>query len=101
MPKFIGAVDLGTTSNRFVLFDHKGRINGLAQKEHRQIFPKPGWVEHDPLEIWDNTREVIREVLAKTGTAATDDQLGRQQVRGRRGCAGRDCASQSSAMSAQ
>jgi glycerol kinase len=72
MPKYIGAVDLGTTSNRFILFDHKGQIKGLAQKEHRQIFPKPGWVEHDPLEIWDNTREVIREALAKTGAAAND-----------------------------
>jgi glycerol kinase len=72
MAKYIGALDLGTTSNRFILFDHAGRIINLAQKEHRQIFPRPGWVEHDPLEIWNNTREVIRDVLAKTGASAGD-----------------------------
>jgi glycerol kinase len=72
MAKYIGAVDLGTTSNRFILFDHGGRIIGLAQKEHRQIFPQPGWVEHDPLEIRDNTLEVIREAMTKTGVNSTD-----------------------------
>ena len=72
MAKYIGAVDLGTTSNRFILFDHGGRVAGLAQKEHRQIFPQPGWVEHDPLEIWNNTREVIREALTKTGASLSD-----------------------------
>jgi glycerol kinase len=72
MTKYIGAVDLGTTSNRFILFDHSGRIIGLAQKEHRQIFPQPGWVEHDPLEIWNNTQEVIREALSKTGITSAD-----------------------------
>ncbi len=66
MEKFIGAIDLGTTSNRFIIFDSQGRIKGLEQKEHRQIFPKPGWVEHDPMEIWNNTCEVIRGALAKT-----------------------------------
>ena len=72
MAKYIGAVDLGTTSNRFILFDHSGRVAGLAQKEHRQIFPQPGWVEHDPLEIWNNTREVIREALTKIGASLSD-----------------------------
>jgi len=67
MEKYVGAVDLGTTSNRFIIFDNTGRIVGLAQKEHGQIFPKPGWVEHDPIEILNNTRDVIREALAKTG----------------------------------
>ena len=67
MSKYIGAVDLGTTSNRFILFDHGGRIIVWRQKEHRQIFPKPGWVEHDPLEIWNNTQEVIRGALVKPG----------------------------------
>jgi glycerol kinase len=67
MKKYVGAVDLGTTSNRFIIFDDTGRIVGLSQKEHRQIFPKPGWVEHDPMEIWTNAQEVIREALAKTG----------------------------------
>ncbi len=72
MAKYIGALDLGTTSNRFILFDHGGRIIDLAQKEHRQIFPKPGWVEHDPLEIWNNTREVIRDGLTKSGASVAD-----------------------------
>jgi len=67
MGQYIGAVDLGTTSNRFIIFDHQGRIVGVDQKEHEQIFPKPGWVEHDPMEIWENTRSVIRGALGKTG----------------------------------
>jgi glycerol kinase len=72
MAKYIAAIDLGTTSNRFILFDHAGRIIHMAQKEHRQIFPQPGWVEHDPLEIWNNTREVIRDVLARTKTSVAE-----------------------------
>jgi glycerol kinase len=72
MAQYIGALDLGTTSNRFIIFDHSGRSMGSAQKEHRQIFPQPGWVEHDPLEIWNNTREVIREALIKTGLKPED-----------------------------
>jgi len=73
MDRYVGAVDLGTTSNRFIIFDDTGRIVGLAKKEHEQIFPKPGWVEHDPMEIRNNTRDVIREALAKTGV--TGDQI--------------------------
>lgn len=73
MEKYVGAVDLGTTSNRFIIVDNTGRIVGLAQKEHGQIFPKPGWVEHDPMEILNNTRDVIREALAKTGV--TGDEI--------------------------
>jgi glycerol kinase len=72
MTQYIGAIDLGTTSNRFIVFDHSGRIIGLAQKEHRQIFPQPGWVEHDPQEIRDNTLEVIHEALIKTGLKIGD-----------------------------
>ncbi|CCH47889.1 glycerol kinase GlpK [Pseudodesulfovibrio piezophilus] len=67
MVKYIGAVDSGTTSSRFIIFDEKGRIVGLDQKEHRQIYPGPGWVEHDPMEIWNNTQEVIRGALTKSG----------------------------------
>ena len=67
MADFIGAIDQGTTSSRFIIFDHQGRIRGLDQKEHRQIFPRPGWVEHDPMEIWQNTQEVIQGALAKAG----------------------------------
>jgi len=52
MSKYIGAVDLGTTNNRFIIFNRQGKIVGLDQKEHEQIFPRPGWVEHDPMEIW-------------------------------------------------
>jgi glycerol kinase len=72
MVPYIGAVDLGTTSNRFIIFDHQGRIVGVDQKEHEQIFPKPGWVEHDPMEIWENTRSVIRGALGKTGIRGAD-----------------------------
>ncbi|MFP3999230.1 MAG: glycerol kinase GlpK [Desulfobacterales bacterium] len=72
MGDYIGALDLGTTSNRFIVFDRRGRIVGSSQKEHEQIFPQPGWVEHDPMEIWKNTRQVIRRALAKTGLKGTD-----------------------------
>ncbi len=72
MSKYIGALDLGTTSNRFIIFDHSGRIVGLDQIEHEQIFPRPGWVEHDPMEIWKNSEAVIRGALNKTGTAGKD-----------------------------
>ena len=72
MGHYIGAVDLGTTSNRFIIFDRQGRIVGLDQKEHEQIFPRPGWVEHDPVEIWNNTCSVIRGALGKTGIKGGD-----------------------------
>ena len=60
MPKIIASIDQGTTSTRCMLFTYTGQVAGIAQKEHQQIFPKPGWVEHDALEIWANTREVIQ-----------------------------------------
>ena len=63
MTRFIGAIDQGTTSTRFIVFDRSGAIVASAQKEHEQIYPQPGWVEHDPIEIWRNTREVIAEAL--------------------------------------
>ena len=72
MANYIGALDQGTTSNRFIIFDHSGNIVGLDQKEHEQIFPRPGWVEHNPVEIWQNTREVIRGALANAGLAGSD-----------------------------
>ena len=59
MPSYVGAIDQGTTSTRFILFDRDGRIVSSSQREHRQITPRAGWVEHDPLEIWLRTREVI------------------------------------------
>ena len=65
MPKYIASIDQGTTSTRCMIFDHRGLVVSLSQKEHRQIYPQPGWVEHDPLEIWGRTQEVVREAVAK------------------------------------
>lgn len=64
MTKYIASIDQGTTSTRCILFDHSGNVVSLAQKEHHQIFPQPGWVEHDPLEIWENSKEVIQKALS-------------------------------------
>jgi glycerol kinase len=72
MPKYIASIDQGTTSTRFILFDHGGNIVAVEQREHNQIYPKPGWVEHDPLEIWRRTQEVISDGLAKAGVNASD-----------------------------
>ena len=63
MPAYLGALDQGTTSTRFIVFDRSGRIVALAQEEHEQIYPSPGWVEHDPEEIWRRTQDVIREAM--------------------------------------
>jgi glycerol kinase len=65
MSDYIIAIDQGTTSTRAIVFDHSGSIVSTGQLEHKQIFPKAGWVEHDPKEIWDNTREVIGQALSK------------------------------------
>lgn len=67
MSDHIGAIDQGTTSTRFIVFDRAGHITAVAQKEHEQIYPSPGWVEHNPDEIWQRTREVITEAMAKAG----------------------------------
>jgi glycerol kinase len=72
MAKYIAAIDQGTTSTRFMIFDHAGKVVGIHQKEHEQIYPKPGWVEHDPLEIWQRTQEVIEGGLKKTGISPKD-----------------------------
>jgi glycerol kinase len=72
MAKYIGALDLGTTSNRFIVFDHQGRIIGFDQMEHEQILPRPGWVEHDPMEIWRNSQAVVKGALGKTGISGGD-----------------------------
>lgn len=63
MTQLIGAIDSGTTSTRFMLFDESGAVVGMEQREHRQIFPRSGWVEHDPNEIWQRTQEVIYRTL--------------------------------------
>jgi glycerol kinase len=67
MSKYVGAIDQGTTSSRFIVFDQAGGIVSVAQREHEQIYPKPGWVEHDAAEIWRNTEAVIGEALARGG----------------------------------
>src|SRR5215211_1790078 len=72
MAKYAAAVDQGTTSTRFMVFDHEGRVVCYDQKEHQQIFPKPGWVEHDAMEIWQRTQEVIEGALKKWNVDAKD-----------------------------
>ena len=62
--KYVLAVDQGTTSSRAIIFDHKGTIVATGQKEHEQIFPRAGWVEHDPVEVWANVRHVVAEALS-------------------------------------
>lgn len=72
MAKYIMALDAGTTSNRCILFDHSGKICSVAQKEFTQIFPKPGWVEHDANEIWSTMIGVVAEAMAKVNCAESD-----------------------------
>lgn len=72
MAEYIVAIDQGTTSTRAIVFDHSGSIVSTGQLEHDQIFPKPGWVEHDPKQIWDNTREVIGQALSKADITRHD-----------------------------
>ncbi len=72
MASYIGAIDQGTTSSRFIVFDKSGRIVSSAQKEHEQIYPKPGWVEHDPEEIWRRTDGVIQEAMEARGLQPED-----------------------------
>ncbi len=62
---FIAAIDQGTTSSRCIVFDKDGRIVSVDQKEHEQIFPKPGWVEHDATEIWENVQEVVAGAIVR------------------------------------
>jgi glycerol kinase len=69
---YIGAIDQGTTSTRFIVFDRSGRVVSMAQKEHEQIYSKPGWVEHDPEEIWQRTNEVIADAM-QTGSLQPKD----------------------------
>ena len=71
MIKYVGALDQGTTSTRFMIFDHSGGIVSVDQKEHEQIFPHPGWVEHDPVEIWQNAWKVIQAALVKGGLSGS------------------------------
>jgi len=72
MTQYIAALDQGTTSTRCMIFGHTGQVIGRAQKEHEQIFPKAGWVEHNPIEIWERTQEVIAGALADANLTAPD-----------------------------
>src|SRR5919109_693820 len=70
--KYAAALDQGTTSTRCMIFNHGGEVVSVAQKEHEQIYPKPGWVEHDPQEIWARTKDVIDEALDAANATADD-----------------------------
>jgi glycerol kinase len=72
MPEFVGAIDQGTTSTRFMIFDHEGGVVGAHQLEHQQILPLAGWIEHDPLEIWRRTENVVEVALDNAGLVAAD-----------------------------
>ena len=72
MKKYVMALDQGTTSSRCILFDKKGNICSVAQKEFEQIYPKPGWVEHDPMEIWASQLSVATEAISKIGASADE-----------------------------
>lgn len=72
MTKYVAAIDQGTTSTRFIIFDHGGHVIAADQKEHQQIYPKPGWVEHDALEIWQRTQAVIQGGLSKGNISPQD-----------------------------
>src|SRR5262252_3665575 len=72
MPDYIGAIDQGTTSTRFIVFDRAGRIVASAQKEHEQIYPHSGWVEHDSNEIWRRTEQVIAEAMEQRALRPSD-----------------------------
>ena len=67
MKRYIAALDQGTTSSRCVIFDRQGRIVGMAQREFTQLYPQPGWVEQDPMEIWSSQYSVLTEAVAQTG----------------------------------
>ena len=67
MPEYILSLDQGTTSSRSIIFNHAGEIISIAQKEFTQIFPQPGWVEHDPMEIWSSQVTVATEAIVKAG----------------------------------
>ena len=77
MSKYVAAIDQGTTSTRCMVFDHAGKVVSVDQKEHEQIFPQPGWVEHSPTEIWDRTQEVVKGALEKGSLSTVRPGRGR------------------------
>ena len=70
--KYVMALDQGTTSSRTILFDKNGKIVSVAQREFPQYYPQPGWVEHDPMEIWSSTYATATEAMAQVGASASD-----------------------------
>jgi glycerol kinase len=70
MDTYVGAIDQGTTGTRFMVFDHGGRVVANAYERHEQHYPEPGWVEHDPIEIWENTKSVVTDALVDAGIEA-------------------------------
>jgi len=72
MSKYVAAIDQGTTSTRCMIFNHSGEPVGVHQLEHEQIYPRPGWVEHDPMEIWTNTETVVQAAMRNAGAVAAD-----------------------------
>src|ERR1051326_2019219 len=72
MSQYVAAIDQGTTSTRAMVFNHEGRVVSADQREHRQILPRPGWVEHDATEVWTNTREVTAAALARADLTPGD-----------------------------
>lgn len=72
MPEYVGAIDQGTTGTRFAIFDRSGRLASSSYEEHTQIFPKAGWVEHNPIEIWQKTKKVMADVLDRNGLSPDD-----------------------------
>jgi glycerol kinase len=72
MTKYVAAIDQGTTSTRCMVLDHGGNVVGMDQLEHQQIYPRPGWVEHDPLEVWAQTQAVVKAALERAGASAGD-----------------------------
>ena len=88
MSKYVASIDQGTASSRCIVFDERARIVSVGQKEHHQIFPKPGWVEHDPVEIWQNvldlwtTQETIAESKCASRYHVRGQAAGRRHQRG-------------------
>jgi len=68
---YVGAIDQGTTGTRFMVFDHGGQVVANAYEKHEQIYPEPGWVEHDPMEIWENTKTVVDRALSEADLDAS------------------------------
>ncbi|MCB0167073.1 MAG: glycerol kinase, partial [Anaerolineae bacterium] len=72
MAKYVASIDQGTTSTRCMIFNHAGEVVAVHQLEHEQIYPKPGWVEHDPMEVWNRTVDVVKGAMERANASASD-----------------------------